>query len=121
MWTSKIVEKGIEKGELAVNVFFTNGTDSFNQLYKITNAGDDLDGYIKSRLSQLNSVASINVALGDYTPKAATPNLKTDYQNKLARIVHFKTLVDLGIITTSALEYKTAQADLLAAYDPTFI
>lgn len=110
MWNSEIRGKNIEQGILSVNVLFKDGAESFNEIFSMRN-GADLNGNIKSRLDQLNTLQDFHdaIELGPYTPTDPIPD--EDPRIKIGKLRELKEYVDLGLIKDTDPELQAALTD----------
>lgn len=114
MWSAKIASKDFKGGSLHVNVAYLKDTESFNEVYDVTNAFD-LDRRIRNRLTQLEETDgfSKSLALGDYI-LAESKQTKTplgEFNEKIGNLQRLKSLVDLGVIKQDDPEYISALAE----------
>jgi len=114
MWSAKIADKGFKGGVLTVNVAYTQGAESFNEVYQVTNAFD-LDRRIRNRLLQLEETDAFSKALtvGEYTlvETVETKTPQGEFNEKLGNLQRLKNLVDLGVIDEDNAEYTSALAE----------
>lgn len=95
MWTATIQEKNFKQGTAFINVGFSNGTESFSEVFEMRR-GADLNGNITSRLAQLEDTQTFvdTLNLGAYT----VPAIAKAEELPLQKLQRLQQLVTLGVI-----------------------
>lgn len=111
MWNAEIKDKSIVQGELIVNVLFSNGTEEFNEVFNMRR-GEDLNGNIISRLSQIEALTTFTeeLELGAYTP--LVKEIVDIKEDPLIALRKKKELVDLGVIKATDPDFVEALANV---------
>lgn len=123
-WTATIKQKGIVDKAFLVNVAYSNGTNSFNEVIDMT-GGDmaTLSQKVSSRLATLEAVQTLagQVTVGPFTPTTPAVHPQTAFMGAVRHFESCKRAVDLGLILATDPIYTDAEAAAKAAYDPSFI
>lgn len=106
MWSATIESKTFEKGFLQIGVSYTNGIETFSEPYQI-NTESDINVKIKSRLSQLNMLETMEIPLGPYLAIEET-NTTDPKQYAIMNLRKAKDMVALGVFKDSDKEVLDA-------------
>lgn len=117
MWSSNILRKDFESGNLRVIVEYTDGRKTFSETEYIRRAGE-IDARIKTRLKELEAIDAVDASLviGPFTPTPDTPQTQTPLQIALAELARLEALVRSGIIQETDTEYIAALTAAKTAY-----
>jgi len=124
MWAAKIADKQYLNGALFVNVFYSNGTASFNEIIDLTGGSVDiLSSKIQGRLDTLNAsdAALTGITLGTFTPTTKPDSSLQTFLAALKVLRSAQTAVDLKLMASSDKAFTDALAAAQAAFSPTFI
>lgn len=114
MWTATINEKRLAAGVLTVNVGYSNGTESFTEMYAVR-SGPELNASLLSKINQLTAldVDAATLQLGSYTPiiyPIPQPDPKAE---AISKVQDLKKLVDLGLAKDTDLQAAISEANLI--------
>lgn len=124
MWTAKIAETNSKDGTFIVNVLYSNGTDSINEVIDMTGGSESvLSQKVSDRLDTLNKteVLKTKISLGNFTPVITDLASKRNFQEAVRRLTSCQRAVSLGLIMETDKIFKDAKDAVIAAYDPSLI
>ena len=125
MWTAKLIKKNYIKGDdkIEVIVEYTDGVDTINQTYKITNPSREiLKEIIKEKIENLNNLENLDNTLVkgeiDLTetpiiPIALSDEEKTFIEN-LKLFEKLKKMADYGLIQSDDSKFVNIKTQVIA-------
>lgn len=122
MWSANIERKAFNKGNLEVEVIYSNEEDSFHELYFILSL-EQLNNIISSRLDALNLLDISTIPLGDFVPMKARSQAEIDkqhYFDLLSKWNRIQEDIKNGLIKADNPAVVQLQIDLKAAYKPEY-
>lgn len=113
MWESKIVDKGLEKDRIVVNVSYSDGTREFNELYRVTSL-KDLDNQIRTKKNSLTTLQTsfTEIPTGTYVPPVPTLSIEDQKLDMVRQLTEMKNLISVGIKKDTDADYLA----LIASY-----
>lgn len=123
MFTSSIVQKGIQDKAFLVGVSYSNGSVQFVETLDMT-GGDlpTLNQKVASRLATLNATETLipQVTPGVFVPVTPGQTPLQIFLSSLRTLQSLTNLVTLGVIPDTNSAYQTALANAKSLYNDSF-
>lgn len=131
MWKNNIDEVSMTGGNIKVKVTYSDNSESFSEVHSVSSASQ-IEQTVLNRTNQLNDAteALSQIKLGEVvatvvipvvTPPVVVDIKRQTFLEAKTTLQSLQTMVDLGVITDTNLEYASAKQTAQVNFDSSFI
>lgn len=125
MYTAKSTGKSLSNGVLSVTVEYTNGTDTFSEVYQ-ANSGQDthwLENRVRNRLLSANTLPdfSDSLQLGPIVPSIVVPTTSDIWGDSYIKLRFMQKSVDDGLLDKTDTDYVSLKKRVKDTFDKSYI